>query len=64
MAISPSPVKVICSNDELKARMVLSEKNPFNEAFIVDVVADTLNNKIALYKIVDIHERFLPNETD
>lgn len=58
--ISPSPVKVICANDELKARMVLSEKNPFNEAFIVDVVADTLNEKIVLYKIVEMHERFLP----
>lgn len=59
-AISPNPVKVICANDELKARMVLSEKNPFNEAFIVDVVADTLNGKIVLYKIVELHERYLP----
>lgn len=59
-AISPNPVKVICANDELKARMVLSEKNPFNEAFIVDVVADTLNEKIVLYKIVEMHERFIP----
>lgn len=59
-AISPNPVKVICANDELKARMVLSEKNPFNEAFIVDVVADTLNEKIVLYKIVELHERFIP----
>lgn len=59
-AISTNPVKVICANDELKARMVLSEKNPFNEAFIVDVVADTLNEKIVLYKIVELHERFIP----
>jgi hypothetical protein len=59
-AISTNPVKVICANDELKARMVLSEKNPFNEAFIVDVVADTLNEKIVLYKIVEMHERFIP----
>ncbi len=59
-AISPNPIKVICANDELKARMVLSEKNPFNEAFIVDVVADTLNEKIVLYKIVEMHERFIP----
>lgn len=59
-AISPNPVKVICANDELKARMVLSDKNPFNEAFIVDVIADTLNEKIVLYKIVEVHERFIP----
>lgn len=58
--ISPRPVKVICATDALKSQMVLSETNPFQEAFIVDVVADTINGKVAVYKILALHDRFVP----
>lgn len=59
-SVSPNPVKTICATDSLKSKMVLSEKNPFNEAFIVDVVAETMNGKVVVYKIIELHERFVP----
>ncbi|WP_225783369.1 hypothetical protein [Xenophilus sp. Marseille-Q4582] len=57
--ISKKPVKTVCATDSLKARMVLSEVNPFQEAFVVDVVVETVNGKPAMYKIIGLHDRFL-----
>lgn len=59
-SISPNAVKTICASDTLKAKMVLSERNPFNEAFIVDVVVETVNGRVAMYKIIEMHDRFMP----
>lgn len=59
-SISPNAVKTICVSDSLKAKMVLSERNPFNEAFIVDVVVETVNGRVAMYKIIEMYDRFMP----
>jgi hypothetical protein len=57
-SISANPVKVICETEVVKAQMVLGEVNPFKEAYVVDVVVETINGRPALYKIVRLHERF------
>lgn len=61
-SISPNPVKTICATEALKSRMVLSDKNPFNEAFIVDVVAETINGKVVVYKVIELYDRFMPDD--
>lgn len=57
-SISPEPVRVICATDDVKRQMVLSAANPFKEAFVVDVVVETMRAKPALYKIIRLHDRF------
>lgn len=59
-SISPKPVKTICATDSLKSAMVMSTANPFQEAFLVDVVVETVNEKPALFKVTRLHERFEP----
>ena len=56
-SIASHPVKVICKDDSTKAQMVLNEENPFKEAFIVDVVVETIGGKPALYKVLAVHEK-------
>ncbi|MBS7778515.1 hypothetical protein [Acidovorax sp. CCYZU-2555] len=63
-SISSKAVKTICATESLKSRMVLSDKNPFNEAFIVDVVAETINGKVVVYKVIELHDRFMPEEDE
>jgi len=60
-SIADHPVKVICANDIIKAQMVLDNENPFKEAYIVDVVVETIKGKPALYKILTLHDK-LPRE--
>lgn len=59
-SITSKPIKTVCATEALKSKMVLSEVNPFQEAFLVDVVVDTVNDKPAMYKIIELHERFSP----
>ncbi len=57
-SISPNPVKVICVSDAIKLQMIFEQENPFKEAYIVDVVVETIKGKPALYKIIAIHDKF------
>jgi len=64
-SIHKTPVKAIFLNDAIKAQMLYVPENPFRSAYIVDVQVDTINERPALYKILQVHERFdRPPETD
>ena len=52
------PVKTIFANDNIKGRMLSTSENPFKLAYIVDVEVQTINDRVALYKILDFHEKF------
>jgi len=57
-SISPNPVKVICATDQIKLQMIFDLENPFKEAYVVDVIVETIKGKPALYKIIAVHEKF------
>jgi len=57
-SISPTPVKVMCLNDQIKLQMIFEQENPFKEAYVVDVMVETIKGKPALYKILKLHEKF------
>jgi hypothetical protein len=56
-SISDAPVKVICINERIKQQMVLDKKNPFREAYIVDVAVETIKGKPAVYKVMALHDK-------
>ena len=56
-SISKRPVKVIFATDSIKLSMVLEEENPFKEAYIVDVMVETIGDKPAMYKILAVHDK-------
>ncbi len=62
-SIGKQPVKTICANDAIKSQMVLEDQNPFREAYIVDVMVDTIKGKPALYKLLAVHDKFPTDET-
>ncbi len=55
-SIAAHPVKIIYANDEIKQQMILNNENPFKEAYIVDVGVETMKGKVAVYKIIALHE--------
>lgn len=55
-SISPSPVKVIFSNEITKALMILTDDNPFKHAYVVDVMVSTVRDKPVLYSILAVHD--------
>ena len=56
---SPSAVKVICATDSIKAQMILNESNPFREAYIVDVMVETIRGKPAVYSVLPFTTEYL-----
>lgn len=57
-SIHSNAVKTIFANDELKAKMLSTDPNPFKLAFVVDVAVETIGGKPALYKVLNMHEWF------
>lgn len=55
-SIYDKPLKVIFEPDDLKNKMIDSEKNPFHLGFIVDVEVQTMQNIPTVYKIMAVHE--------
>ncbi|MBU2538801.1 MAG: hypothetical protein KKH22_10190 [Proteobacteria bacterium] len=56
-SISSMPVKAIM--DELIKKEVLSSaENPFKMAYVVDVEVETIKNKPAVYKILELYDQF------
>ncbi|MCA2999343.1 MAG: hypothetical protein ING75_12150 [Rhodocyclaceae bacterium] len=53
-SIAPYPVKVVCIDNSVKAKMVGEDENPFRHGYIVDVVVETINGKAALYNVVNV----------
>lgn len=62
-SITKRPVKVICATDSIKLQMILNEENPFKEAYVVDVIVETIKSKPALYKILAVHDKFEREES-
>lgn len=62
-SIHKGPVKAIFAHAGIKAKMLLDAENPFIHAFVVDVIVETVNERPALYKIIDVHEKIdMPSE--
>ena len=57
-SVQKTPVKAIFDNDALKEKMLLDADNPFNLAYIVDLVVESIEGKPVLYKIMNMHEKF------
>jgi hypothetical protein len=56
-SLSPNPVKVIFSNDAIKAALLLEDDNPFRMAYLVDVAVETVSGRPILYKVLAVHEK-------
>lgn len=55
-SISKKKLGVVFETDELKSRILNSDYNPTKKAFLVDVVAQTINGKQAAYKVIALHD--------
>lgn len=51
------PVKVVFDSRELREEMLYSSVNPLQEAYVVDVEVQTVRERIASYKVLQLHER-------
>ena len=56
--IHKGAVKTIFAGDDIKAAMLYDEPHPFSKGFVVDVVAQTVDDKPVLYKVTHLHEAF------
>jgi|GEM_PF-368130 len=64
-SISKKPVKVIFGTEGIKARMLLETENPFKFGYVVDVVVETVKDKPAVYKIINLYHKVeLPEEPE
>jgi hypothetical protein len=54
--ISPKPMKLAFSSDEVKRKIVDQEDNPFLKAFLVDAEVKTADGKPKLYRILDVKD--------
>lgn len=57
-SIEKKAVKVIFDTDDLKGKILKGEENPLTTGYVVDVKVDTVKEKIAAYKIIQLHETF------
>lgn len=55
-AISPRRINLCFETDELKMSVLNSENNPIKKVFLVDIVAQTINGKLAAYKVIALHD--------
>jgi len=55
-SIYSGPVKTIFANEDIKSKILSSSENLFTRAYIVDVSVETIQNKPAVYKIIEMHE--------
>jgi len=63
-SIYRGPVKAVFMNENVKAKMLLDTPNPFTHAYVVDVSVETVRDRPALYRILNVHEVIeKPSET-
>jgi len=55
-AISSKRINLCFETDELKMTILNSDNNPIKKIFLVDVVVQTINGKIAAYKVTSLHD--------
>ena len=56
-------VGVVFETDELKERILNSDENPAKKAYLVDVVVQTIDGKLAAYKVTALHDVIGLDET-
>ena len=57
-----TPKKVIYVDQDFKRSVIESERNIFDYGFLVDVEVSTVAGKVAAYRVLKFHERFLLDE--
>jgi hypothetical protein len=55
-SISPRPVKLIFTSEEVKRKIVDQPENPFQKLFLVDVEAKATEGKVRLYRIFAVKD--------
>lgn len=60
--ISHKPIRVRWANDGIKAQLLHGEENPFKQAYIVDVLVQTIQGRPAVYVVLEVHDKFPRDE--
>lgn len=55
-SIQRKSVRVVFMNASVKAKMLSGVRNPFKQAYLVDVAVETVQDRPVLYRIVEFHE--------
>lgn len=55
-SISKRKVGVVFANDDLKERILNLDENPTKKAFLVDVSVMKINDKLAAYNVIALHD--------
>jgi hypothetical protein len=55
-SVSARPIKTVFLGESLKVRMLNLEENIYRQAFLVDVIVESLRGRPALFKISQIHD--------
>jgi hypothetical protein len=62
-SVSKKPVRVRWANDGIKAQLLHGNENPFEEAYLVDVMVQTIQGKPKVYLVLAVHDHF-PRDDD
>jgi len=54
--LSTKPLSVVFETDELKRQILSNDDNPTKQAYLVDVVIQTIGGKAAAYKVMALHD--------
>ena len=55
-ALCPRALSIYFDNDTLKREILASVENPTRQAYVVDVIMQTIDGKPVLYKVMALHE--------
>lgn len=55
-ALSTKPLSVVFETDELKRQILSNDDNPTKQAYLVDVVIQTIGGKAVAYKVMALHD--------
>lgn len=58
-ALSKKPLSVVFETEELKRQILSNDDNPTKQAYLVDVVIQTIGGKPTTYKVMGLHD-FIP----
>lgn len=61
--ITTRPVRLAWANDSLKMRVMHGTANPFEHAFLVDVMVQTIQGKPKVYVVLELHDTY-PRDED
>lgn len=55
-ALHPKPLSLVFETDELKCQILNNDDNPTKQAYLVDVVIQTVGGRAAVYKVMALHD--------